>query len=179
MIFTKTSKEDLTQELVAKVLKYDALLGTLLWISNLHSKRVIPNGRAGYLKKSGYRGITLFGVTYLEHHLIWFIAHGFWPADQLDHINQVRDDNRIINLREVTKAENARNRSRNPNSKLGEHGIWFNQRTNKYVAEITLNGKKVYQKSFDNIDEAIQDRRAESLKLGFHENHGSESNQRK
>ena len=43
MTFTKTSKEDLTQELIAKVLKYDALSGTLIWISNLHSKRVVPN----------------------------------------------------------------------------------------------------------------------------------------
>ena len=174
MIFTKKTKEELTQDLIAKVLKYDALSGTLIWISNLHSKRAIPNSRAGSLVKStGYRNISLFGRTYLEHQLIWFICNGVWPSGQIDHINQIRDDNRIVNLRDVSKADNARNRSRNPNSKLGEHGIWFNQRTNKYVAEITLNGKKVYQKSFDDIDEAIEARKAKSLELGFHENHGS------
>lgn len=43
MIFTKKTKEELTQDLIAKVLKYDALSGTLIWISNLHSKRAIPN----------------------------------------------------------------------------------------------------------------------------------------
>ena len=43
MNFTKTSKADLTQEQVSKVLKYDAISGTLIWISNLHSKRIIPN----------------------------------------------------------------------------------------------------------------------------------------
>lgn len=176
MTFTKTSKEDLTQELIAKVLKYDALSGTLIWISNLHSKRVVPNSRAGSLVKStGYRNISLFGRTYLEHQLIWFICNGVWPKGQIDHINQIRDDNRIVNLRDVSKADNARNRSRNPNSKLGEHGIWFNMRTNKYVAEITLNGKKVYQKSFDDIDVAINERRIKSLELGFHTNHGSQS----
>lgn len=176
MTFTKTSKEDLTQELIAKVLKYDALSGTLIWISNLHSKRVVPNSRAGSLVKStGYRNISLFGRTYLEHQLIWFICNGVWPKGQIDHINQIRDDNRIVNLRDVSKADNARNRSRNPNSKLGEHGIWFNIRTNKYVAEITLNGKKVYQKSFDDIDVAINERRIKSLELGFHTNHGSQS----
>lgn len=175
MNFTKKTKEELTQDLLSKVLKYDPLSGTLIWISNLHSRSVVPSSRAGYLKKSGYRGISLFGKTYAEHHLIWFIHYGVWPTGQIDHINQVRDDNRIANLREVTKAENARNRSRNPNSKLGEHGIWFNMRTNKYVAEITLNGKKVYQKSFDDIDEAIAERKIKSLELGFHENHGSQS----
>lgn len=174
MHFTKTSKEDLTQELIAKVLKYDALSGTLVWISNLHSKRAIPGSRAGSLiQKTGYRSISLFGRTYPEHHLIWFIVNGVWPSGQIDHENQVRDDNRIANLRDVTKAENARNRSRNPHSRLGEAGIWFNLRTHKYVAEITMNGKKVYQKSFDDIDEAIKERKAKSLELGFHVNHGS------
>ena len=177
MIFTKTSKEDLTQELVGKVLRYDAISGTLIWISNLHSKRAVPNSRAGSLVKStGYRNISLFGRTYLEHHLIWFIYYGVWPSGQIDHINQQRDDNRIVNLRDVSKAENARNRTRNPNSKLGEHGIWFNKRTHKYVAEITLNGKKVYQKSFTDLDEAIKERKEKSLELGFHINHGSQSN---
>ena len=43
MNFTKKTKEELTQDLIAKVLKYDALSGTLIWISNLHGKRTIPN----------------------------------------------------------------------------------------------------------------------------------------
>ena len=177
MNFTKTSKADLTQELVGKVLRYDPISGTLIWISNLHSKRAVPNSRAGSLVKStGYRNISLFGRTYLEHHLIWFIHYGVWPSGQIDHVNQQRDDNRIVNLRDVSKAENARNRTRNPNSKLGEHGIWFNKRTHKYVAEITLNGKKVYQKSFTDLDQAIKERKEKSLELGFHINHGSQSN---
>lgn len=176
MNFTKTNKEDLTQELISKVLKYDATTGTLIWISNLHSKRAITNSRAGsVVTRTGYRSISLFGKTYPEHQLIWFIYYGVWPSGQIDHINQIRDDNRITNLRDVSKSENARNRSRNPNSKLGEHGIWYNQRTFKYVAEITLNGKKVYQKSFDDIDEAIKERKTKSLELGFHTNHGSQS----
>lgn len=176
MNFTKTSKEDLTQELVAKVLRYDATTGNLTWLTNLHSKRAIPNSRAGSLvSTTGYRNITLFGRTYLEHHLIWFICKGVWPKAQLDHINQIRDDNRITNLREVTVSENARNRSRRKNTTTGEHGIWYNRRTRKYVAEITLNGKKVYQKSFDDPDEASAERKLKSLELGFHENHGSQT----
>lgn len=176
MSFTTKSKDELTQELIAKVLKYDVLSGTLIWISNLHSKRAIPGSRAGSLvSTTGYRSITLFGRSYLEHHLIWFIHYGVWPKEQLDHINQKRDDNRIANLREVTKAENARNRSRRKDTKTGEHGIWYNSRTFKYVAEITVNGKKVYQQSFDDPDEAVKHRKLKSIELGFHDNHGSQS----
>lgn len=177
MSFTQKRKEELTQELVNKVLKYDPISGTLIWISNLHSKRAIPNSRAGSLVTStGYRSITLFGTKYPEHHLIWFIYYGVWPTGQIDHINQKRDDNRIANLRDVSKADNAKNRSRNPHSKLGEHGIWYNMRTDRYVAEITVNGKKVYQKSFADLDEAIRERKLKSIELGFHENHGNQSN---
>lgn len=177
MIFTKKTKTELTQELIAKVLKYDGLSGTFIWISNLHSKSVVPNSRAGYLvSRTGYRGISLFGKSYLEHHLAWFITYGVWPTGQIDHINQQRDDNRIANLREVSVAENSRNRSRRKHTKTGEHGIWYNERTRKYVAEITYNGKKVYQKSFDDPDEAVTERKKKSLELGFHENHGSIAN---
>lgn len=168
----KVNRQDLTVELVNKVLKYDVSNGFLIWISNLHSKRVVPKSRAGSLNKKGYRDITLYSTSYKEHHLVWFIHHGYW-AKELDHINQIRDDNRIENLREVTKAENARNRKRRKETITGENGIWYNRKTKKYVAEITFNGKKVYQKSFDDPDEAVKERTAKSLELGFHENHGS------
>jgi hypothetical protein len=172
MTSTKKSKEDLTPELVKQVLTYDPITGHLIWNSGLHSKRMQTGSRAGNLKKSGYRQVSLFGNTYAEHRLIWFMETGYWP-EQVDHINQDRSDNRWINLREVTKAENARNRSRNPHSKVGEVGIWYNKRTFKYVAEITMNGKKVFQKSYDDVEQAIAERKAKALELGFHDNHGS------
>lgn len=174
MIFTKKSKDELTQELLAKVLKYDDLSGHLTWLGNQHSKSVVPGSRAGcVIKRTGYRQVSLFGKSYAEHRLIWFIKTGKWPTGEIDHIDQNRSNNSWANLREVTKAENARNRSRRPDTKVGEHGIWYNERTGKYVAEITLNGKKVYQKSFDDPDKAVEERKAKSLELGFHENHGN------
>lgn len=172
MSFTKKTKSELTPALIKQVLQYEPHSGNLIWISSLHSKRVLIGQHAGSLAKSGYRQITLFGTSYQAHRLIWFMETGEWP-EQVDHINQDRSDNRWSNLRAVTKAENARNRSRNPHSKTGEVGIWYNQKTFKYVAEITYNGKKVFQKSYDNIDDAIRERKAKAISLGFHDNHGS------
>ena len=93
------------------------------------------------------------------------------PKHEINYINQIRDDNRISNLRQVTRSENQRNKTRK-DSRVDEVGIWWCRRRKRYIAEITLNGKKVYQKSFKDIDEAIQQRKAKALELGFHENHG-------
>lgn len=163
-----------TQETLKEFLSYDPNTGELTWIKK-PSKKTVLNSRAGGSSVEGYRSFTFKGKKYPEHHIVWCWVYGFYPEHQLDHINQVRDDNRIINLREVTKSENARNRARGE-SQLDEAGIWYCQRRQRYVAEITLNGKKVYQKTFIDIDQAIEERRAKAIELGFHENHGKSNN---
>lgn len=172
----KVCKEDLTQALLKSVLKYDPNTGYLVWISKAHSKRIVLNSRAGSLVPStGYRSINVFGRSYAEHILIWFIYHGVWPTGQIDHKDQVRDHNWIDNLRDTTFLDNMRNRSAKEDSITGHQGVWFNKRRNRYVAEITMNGKKVYQRSHTTASEAVEQRRIKLLELGFHENHGSEN----
>lgn len=165
---------ELTQALIHEYLDYNPLTGELTWIKK-PSKKINKNTRAGVLKSSGYRQISFMGKSYPEHRLIWFYMHGKFPDEHLDHINQIRDDNRLSNLREVTISENARNRSRHE-SRVDEVGIWWCKRRKRYIAEITLKGKKVYQKSFDNIEQAILERKAKAIELGFHENHGAKAN---
>ena len=172
-----TLSKDEAGLILREYLAYSPETGHLTWIKK-PSKKTNINTRAGSLvTTTGYRSISFFGRTYLEHHLIWCWVHGEWSKEQLDHIDQDRSNNRISNLREVSKAENARNRSRNKDSRVGEVGIWFNKNTRKYVAEITMTQfgvkKKVFQKAFTNIEDAIAARKAKAIELGFHENHGS------
>lgn len=170
----KRKRKDFTWAELDALLRYEPQTGKLIWKTNNHSKSVRPNTEAGCVNKAnGYRTITLFGLSYPAHHVAWFLYHQKWSEYQLDHINQVRDDNRIVNLREVTIAENARNRSRRNNTETGEHGIWFDRVRNKYVAEITMNRKRVFLKRFDDPDEAVASREAKLIELGFHENHGN------
>lgn len=167
------SKLDVNQAMIKEYLDYNPETGHLIWIKQA-SRRVVLNTRAGSLiPKTGYRSINFLGRSFPEHHVVWCWVHGTWPKHQIDHINHVRDDNRISNLREVTHSENARNRLKRSNTKVGEAGIWFNKRTKKYVAEITMDKKRVFQKSFTDIDEAINARKAKLIELGFHINHGA------
>lgn len=161
----------ISQDKLKEFLDYDPDTGELTW-KKKPSKKVAKNSRAGSLSKDGYRHVIFSGKKYPEHRLIWFYVHGEFPKEQIDHINHKRDDNRLCNLREVTHSENARNRTKNKSSKVQEVGIWFCKKRQRYIAEITLNQKKVYQRSFENIDDAIQARKEKAKELGFHDNHG-------
>lgn len=163
-----------TQQELQEYLSYAPNTGILIWLKR-PSRKIHEGERAGSLDPSGYRYLYFKGKRYPEHHIIWCLVYGDYPPHQIDHIDQNRSNNKLNNLRAVTKAQNARNRSR-ANSTLDEVGIWYCKRRHRYIAEITMDGKKVYQKSFTDIDQAIQERKAKALELGFHDNHGK-SNQ--
>ena len=167
------NKEEVTQELLKEYLDYNPNNGHLTWRKK-PSKRANIGQRAGSLvPRTGYRSINLFGRSYAEHHVVWFYVYGYWSDKIIDHINQKRDDNRSSNLREVTVQQNAQNKQRRRGTKVEEAGIWFNRKRQRYVAEITMNRKKVYQQSFVDVEDAIAARQAKLKELGFGEFHGS------
>jgi hypothetical protein len=107
---------------------FDYRAGVLYWRGRPASHFRRPADHATFLKKSagkvagrkeprGYICVKFrnlgHGVCISAHHIVWAIHHGRWPEKHIDHINRVRDDNRIENLREVTPAENNRNASSN------------------------------------------------------------------
>jgi hypothetical protein len=76
-------------------------------------RKVTTNPRApahaysGSPNKAGYLRTRVLGRLYYNHHLVWFLHHGTWPS-ALDHINGNRADNRLENLRLMTRAEHNR-----------------------------------------------------------------------
>ena len=155
-------------------LSYDKSTGLFTWIKK-PSKKVVIGTQAGYLNK-GYTMIRYKSKDYPAHRLAYGFIHGELPPDDMviDHIDHNRQNNAIDNLRLVSNADNARNRVRRT-GRVDEAGIWYCRRRKRYIAEITLNQKKVYQKSFTDIDEAINQRKAKLLELGFHPNHGDKA----
>jgi hypothetical protein len=88
---------------------------------------------AGSIKNNGYRRIGIDGKYYGAARLAWLIVHGEWPQNEIDHINRIRTDDRIVNLRDVTPTENNNNRS--DNNGLPE-GVQWHTGTTKYEAWI-------------------------------------------
>jgi hypothetical protein len=78
---------------------------------------------AGTRKPNGYLTIWICGANHMAHRLAWLHFYGRWPAEHLDHINRVRDDNRIANLREVTFSENNQNVGLRRTSRSGYRGV--------------------------------------------------------
>lgn len=91
---------------------------------------------------------------------------------EIDHINHIRTDNRIENLRLVSRLTNMKNKSMYANNSSGVTGVRWDSRFGEWISRITTNGKIIYLGSFDNINDAITARNVAEAKIGFHDNHG-------
>lgn len=121
-------------------------------------------------KNSGYLRVQVDGKTYQVHRVIWLMAHGSWP-DRIDHINHVRTDNTLFNLRSVTNTTNRKNQTQNINSS-GFVGVTWHKTRQKWQALIGVNGKVIYLGLFADKQDAIKARKSANVKYNFHPNHG-------
>lgn len=110
------------------------------------------------LNDAGYFSGRLFNRTVVAHRLAWFVTHGEWPS-MIDHINRVRTDNRIDNLRIANYFSNARNRGFDLSSKLNPVGI-KQTKCGSWHAYIAIAGKFIQLGAFDTEDEALAARNA-------------------
>lgn len=109
--------------------------GIITW-SKTRGKRGKVGSEAGSLTKEGYRAITLNKQRLLAHRLAWFLHYGVWPEGQVDHINGIRTDNRIVNLRAVTHQENQKNQRKAKNNSSGHVGVFWSPKRKKWIAQI-------------------------------------------
>jgi hypothetical protein len=124
-----------------------------------------PSGR---IATQGYRQIALRGSRYMAHRLAWLYIHGEWPADQIDHINQNKDDNRIANLRVVNCKQNAENITMFKNNNSGRRGVCWKERTGRWQADIRNHKQSIYLGSFTTIIDAVAARMRAERELFTH-----------
>lgn len=142
---------DLTVERLRELLDYDPDTGLFTWRVRT-SKCVTVGAIAGCLDK-GYLRIQIDRRLHLAHRLAWLYITGDWPPAQIDHINGIRDDNRIANLRAATRAENMHNR-RKPHSNTTSGYLGVSRYRGKFMAQIKLDGKSKFLGLFDTPEEA-------------------------
>jgi hypothetical protein len=130
---------------------YDHETGVLSWAKRKQGRKI--GKPVGNLDKDGYLYLTLKKgsnlIKYAVHRLCFIHYHGYVPDVMVDHENLNKSDNRIINLREATNADNMRNVGKQAHNTSGIKGVSFHKHTNKWRANIKVNGKHIHLGVFE------------------------------
>lgn len=164
-------RDEITPELVRHLLRYDPETGKLFWrertpdlfrdgkhsaehtCAKWNSKNA---GKEAFTTTSdGRKEGRIFRVGFRAHRVIWAIVYGEWP-EEVDHINHDATDNRLVNLRACTHAQNLYNQSSTKGSSSRFLGVSWRSESNAWIAQISVAGKSCRIGKFDAEDEAAR-----------------------
>ena len=148
--------QDVTQSDLKELFSYNESTGDFTRLKSGGGRNNKIGAIAGCLQNKGYVHISIKGKLYLAHRLAWLYTQGQWPEDQIDHVNGIRNDNRVSNLREATQSQNQANTGSQTNSKSGVKGVSWHKAKGKWQAQISINSKLKYLGYFTDINEAAQ-----------------------
>lgn len=154
----------ITQERLKELLDYDPGTGVFTWRID-RTGTAKAGSVAGSLDADGYPQIKVDNRLYKAHRLAWLYIYGELPPHQIDHINRVRTDNRICNLRTATNAENLQNQRKRRNNTSGVIGVSWRKGLSKWQARIMFNGRCIHLGYYKTIEEAAAARAAAKAKL--------------
>ncbi len=146
-------RNDLTADEVRSLFDFNPATGELQW--RVRRQGVRSSRSRNSLNSHGYREVTIRGRSYLVHRIGWLHHFGKWPVSQLDHVNGVRTDNRIKNLREATPSQNQWNRRKPKNNTSGFKGVsLYKKGRRRWRAIIKVGEKSVYLGVYKTAQEA-------------------------
>ncbi|QHF03322.1 HNH endonuclease [Pseudomonas asturiensis] len=145
-------REKPTQERLHELFHYDPLTGVFVW--RVARGGVRAGSVAGGPDTCGYLQMRFCGTKSSCHRLAWLYVYGVLPDHELDHINGIKTDNRIENLRPATRANNMCNIGVRKNSKTGVKGVSWDAQHGKFRAQIMHGGKKHNIGRFDTAEAA-------------------------
>ena len=155
----------MTKETLAKHVTYNKNTGQFHYLKN---NRLIDN--KNYL---GYTRISINGKRYLAHRMAWIWVYGsIDEKSEIDHLNQKREDNRIINLRAGISRDNKRNRALQSNNTTGINGVSYDKKTQSYEVNVKIDGIKKFIGYYKDIETAGEVRMAINKVIGFSDIHG-------
>lgn len=135
----------------------------LYQVSNLGNVKSLKYGKERILKggvhSCGYLGVCLYKdkKTHVKkvHKLVAIAFLDHQPDGHrlvIDHVNNIKTDNRLENLQIITQRENTSKDQKNTSSQYT--GVCWNKQRNKWESRIRINGKKKYLGLFTNEYEA-------------------------
>ena len=165
-----------SQEYLKECFDYNPETGILMWKQRpqhhystdtnfIGSNKRFLNKVAGTLNKNmGYLSVKVQDSNFRVHRIIWKLVTGNEPLYEIDHINNIRDDNRFINLREATSSENGRNRLMRSDNTSGVKGVCWDKESGKWLAQIWYDNKNMKvgrHRTIEQAEEAIRLKRIE------------------
>jgi hypothetical protein len=170
----------LSQEKLKAMFAHDLLTGALIWrhrpVTDFKSDDIarswnerFAGTEAGSVNSRGYVRVRIGMSSYLVHRVVWMMANGSLP-DVLDHINGIRTDNRLENLRPSTALQNARHMRVGPTG--GSICVGVVKRGRKWMAYIGDGGPNKHLGYFASRHEAIAIRKCAEIARGYDRNHG-------
>ena len=152
-------------ERLREVLSYDPLTGDFRWN---HDGSV-----AGKASPGDYYRITVDGIQYLGHRLAFLFMTGKWPRGLIDHADTDIVNNRWLNLRLATRAQNAVNASTPKSNTSGVKGVYLHKESGRWYAQIFINSKAKRLGYFTTKEEAAEVRQlAADMLYGEFARHG-------
>ena len=168
-------KELPTREQILSLLSYDPETGLFRW------KETRRNRKAGAVAGSfcsGYIRIGFAATSYFAHRLAYVVMTGdiLTSADEIDHCNGVKTDNRWANLRILSRSDNVHNAGPSRVNSSGCRGVHWRPYNRKWIATITVNGRKIHIGTFVTKEEAQKARKAAEITYGVttYGNHASD-----
>lgn len=143
----------LTQAELKHQMNYDQDTGIFIWI-NSKSSAIKKYKIAGTIDVYGYVAIRINGKVYKAHRLAWLYVYGEFPSKMLDHIDRIKTNNSICNLRLATSSQNSRNVTSNKKNTSGYRGVVWHKRDKRWQAACTVYGKQIHIGNFNTAEEA-------------------------
>lgn len=151
----KTNPPPSRKELVKRSRYSDGKLFYRCWVSGL-SKSWIGK-EAGFIHHSGRRCIRIDGKEFAASRVIWTIKKGRIPkGKEIDHKDRDKTNDKISNLRIVTRALNMRNKPIYKSNSSGYKGVSLHKETGRWRPYCCVNGKTFFNGLYSNIEEAAR-----------------------
>lgn len=146
------TQQKLSAERARELFSYDPETGVIVRkVATTNSLKV--GDVAGSPQSNGYLRVRVGCKLLHAHRLAWLIYTGEWPLQTIDHINGIRSDNRLSNLRDVSKAVNNQNK-RAACSSSGYAGVFKSGA--RFASKVTIQRAQKYLGTYDTPAEAHQ-----------------------